>query len=70
VFFSHYPVIDENAALPFVIPTGAQRSGGICSSADTSWKCFSLSLQNTKGCPTPPISCEVQWFLPTLCAFP
>ena len=30
-----------NAALPFVIPTEAKRSGGICSSADLSWKCFS-----------------------------
>ena len=28
-------------ALPFVIPTEAKRSGGICSSADLSWKCFS-----------------------------
>ncbi len=23
-----------------VIPTGAKRSGGICSSTDPSWKCF------------------------------
>jgi hypothetical protein len=28
-------------ALSFVIPTEAKRSGGICSSADLSWKCFS-----------------------------
>ncbi len=31
----------EATTLPFVIPTEAQRSGGICSSADLSWKCFS-----------------------------
>jgi hypothetical protein len=29
-----------SVALPFVIPTEAKRSGGICSSADLSWKCF------------------------------
>jgi hypothetical protein len=28
-------------ALPFVISTGAQRSGEICGSAVLSWKCFS-----------------------------
>jgi hypothetical protein len=27
-------------ALPFVISTGAQRSGEICGSAVSSWKCF------------------------------
>ncbi len=30
--------------LPFVIPTEAQRSGGICSSADLSWRCFSTGV--------------------------
>ena len=29
-------------ALPFVISTGAQRSGEICGSAVLSWKCFWL----------------------------
>jgi hypothetical protein len=29
-----------SAVLPLVIPTEAQRSGGICSSAGPSWKCF------------------------------
>jgi hypothetical protein len=28
-------------ALPFVISTGAQRSGEICGAAVLSWKCFS-----------------------------
>jgi hypothetical protein len=27
----------EELTLPFVIPTEAQRSGGICSSTDPSW---------------------------------
>ena len=30
-----------STALPFVISTGAQRSGEICGSAALSWKCFS-----------------------------
>ena len=34
------PRLDETVALPFVIPTEAKRSGGICSSTDLSWKCF------------------------------
>ena len=33
--------IAGSIALPFVIPTGAQRSGGICGSAVLPWKCFS-----------------------------
>jgi hypothetical protein len=33
-------------ALSFVIPTEAKRSGGICSSADLSWKCFSTERKN------------------------
>ncbi len=32
--------LKESATLPFVIPTEAKRSGGICSSTDPSWKCF------------------------------
>src|ERR1700733_15690628 len=32
------------SALPFVIPTEAKRSGGICSSTDPFWKCFSNPL--------------------------
>src|ERR1700733_2382920 len=32
--------LNGSVALPFVIPTEAKRSGGICSSADPSWKCF------------------------------
>ena len=35
------PLLYRTVALPFVIPTEAKRSGGICSSADPSWKCFS-----------------------------
>ncbi len=35
------PLLYETVALPFVIPTEAKRSGGICSSTDLSWKCFS-----------------------------
>ena len=31
---------DQSAALPFVIPTGAKRSGGTCGSADLAWRCF------------------------------
>src|ERR1700733_7849960 len=34
----------ECSALPFVIPTEAKRSGGICSSTDPFWKCFSNPL--------------------------
>ena len=34
----------ETVALPFVIPTEAKRSGGICGSADLSWKCFSTGV--------------------------
>src|ERR1700735_683231 len=30
----------KDAALPFVISTGAKRSGEICGSAVPSWKCF------------------------------
>ena len=33
--------IAGSIALPFVISTGAQRSGEICGSAVLSWKCFS-----------------------------
>jgi hypothetical protein len=36
--------LNGTAAVPFVIPTGAKRSGGICSSADLSWKCFSIDV--------------------------
>ena len=32
--------LNGNATLSFVIPTGAKRSGGICSSADLPWRCF------------------------------
>jgi len=41
-FINFCPVtaLHGSAALPFVIPTEAQRSGGICSSAHLSWKCF------------------------------
>ena len=38
VLFSDYRSL-EAPALPFVIPTGAQRSGGTCGSAGLSWKC-------------------------------
>jgi hypothetical protein len=38
-----------SAALPFVIPTGAKRSGGICSSADLSWICFSTEGNGVGG---------------------
>ena len=38
--FCSAATLNGSAALPFVIPTGAQRSGGICSSADLSWRCF------------------------------
>jgi hypothetical protein len=38
LFSNHTP---GSTALPFVIPTGAQRSGGTCGSAPLSWKCFS-----------------------------
>jgi tetratricopeptide (TPR) repeat protein len=34
-------ILHGSFAVPFVIPTEAKRSGGICSSADLSWKCFS-----------------------------
>ena len=37
-------------ALPFVIPT-ERRSGGICGSADLSWKCFSTELSWAFGPP-------------------
>jgi hypothetical protein len=39
-FQSTHQMLNGSAALPFVIPTGAKRSGGICSSTDLSWKCF------------------------------
>jgi hypothetical protein len=39
------PLSRAITALPFVISTGAQRSGEICGSADPSWKCFSCALQ-------------------------
>ena len=38
LFSNHSP---GSTALPLVIPTGAQRSGGTCGSAALSWKCFS-----------------------------
>jgi hypothetical protein len=40
--------------LPFVIPTEAKRSGGICSSADLSWKCFSTERSGE--------ICDFLWF--------
>jgi hypothetical protein len=40
-----------SAALPFVIPSGAKRSGGICSSADLYWKCFSTEWSWACGPP-------------------
>src|ERR1700678_2181857 len=33
--------------LPFVISTGAKRSGEICGIADLSWKCFSCDVDGT-----------------------
>ncbi len=36
--------LNGSAPLPFVIPTGAQRSGGICGSADLSRGCFSAEF--------------------------
>ena len=43
--------LNGSATLPFVIPTGAERSGGICSSTDPSWKCFSTA----EGSAFPPL---------------
>ena len=40
LFTSTVSNLNGSAALPFVIPTEAKRSGGICSSTDPSWKCF------------------------------
>ena len=39
--------LPRSFALPFVIPTEAKRSGGICSSTDLSWKCVSQSAYST-----------------------
>jgi hypothetical protein len=36
-------------ALSFVIPAEAKRSGGICSSADLWWKCFSTDRSEVEG---------------------
>jgi hypothetical protein len=38
LLFSNY--CPRSTALPFVISTGAQRSGEICGAAAPSWKCF------------------------------
>ena len=67
---SRYLVLTGSATLPFVIPTEAKRSGGICSSADVSWKCFSTYQQKCHpACPGLPWDrSEAQWrdllFLP------
>src|ERR1700691_3770833 len=47
--FVQQPLFPGSAALPFVISTGAERSGEICGSAVLSWKCFS-----TEGIMGPP----------------
>ena len=41
--------LDGSAVLPFVIPTGAKRSGGICGSADSSWECFFRPSEGAAG---------------------
>jgi iron complex transport system substrate-binding protein len=38
-----------SAVLPFVISTGAQRSGEICGPADLSWECFSTERSVVEG---------------------
>ena len=47
VHIPHCRPQNGSATLPFVIPTGAWRSGGICSSADLPWKCFRPSAPAT-----------------------
>jgi hypothetical protein len=39
--FCSATTLPGSTTLPFVIPTGAKRSGGACGSAVSSWKCFS-----------------------------
>src|ERR1700735_4139996 len=50
---------------PFVISTGAQRSGEICGPADLSWECFStgevMGLRPAQGCEKRFSSNHTQW---------
>jgi hypothetical protein len=41
--------LSGSAPLPFVISTGAQRSGEICGPAVLSWKCFSKERRVVEG---------------------
>src|ERR1700733_14741589 len=42
-------IVPGSTTLPFVISTGAQRSGEICGSTVLSWKCFSPEESRARG---------------------